>query len=81
MITLSFYKRNLSVVTNQVILSGLISCRACAFDIVMEIVIGCAHLIIVDIINESMYNMRFNGGCFGGRLWQTKSCILTTSNA
>ena len=37
--------------------------------------------IIVDIINESMYNMRFNGGCFGGRLWQTKSCILTTSNA
>ena len=37
--------------------------------------------IIVGIINESMYNMRFNGGCFGGRLWQTKSCILTTSNA
>ena len=44
-----------------------------------EFAVHC--VIIVDIINESMYNMRFYGGCFGGRLWQTKSCILTTSNA
>lgn len=43
--------------------------------------VKAGDIIIVDIINESVYNTRFNGGCFGGRLWQTKSCILTTSNA
>ena len=43
-----------------------------AFDKVLQMAQHwLSYFIIVDIINESMYNMRFNGGCFGGRLWQT----------